>query len=258
MDPSAQNALAQHFRALHIPGKPVILANVYDAATANVILSNPHAKAVATASYAIAATYGVNDDDMTLEQNLAGISKVAAVVVPSGLPLTVDLQDGYDDVARTVREAIRLGAVGCNLEDVHGKAAQLRSVDEAVSRIRLALQAAAGAGVPQFAVNARTDVLGYGGQVEDAIERGTAYLAAGATTVFVWGGPKGRGVSSEEVKALAEALGGKVNVKLNIRPGFATVKELRSLGVARISVGPELFHTAMTAYKDEASKLLEA
>src|SRR5256885_12338775 len=108
MDPSTQNSLAHHFRSLHVPGKPVILASVYDAATAKIVLSNPHAKAVATASYAIAATYGVGDDDMTLEQNLAGISKVAAVVVPSGLPLTVDLQDGYADVARTVREAIRL------------------------------------------------------------------------------------------------------------------------------------------------------
>jgi 2-methylisocitrate lyase-like PEP mutase family enzyme len=257
MDPSTQNKLAQHFRSLHVPGDPVILANVYDAATARIIISDPHAKAVATASYAIAATYGVDDDDMTLEQNLAAVRKIAAVVVPAGLPLTVDLQDGYGDVASTLREAIQLGAVGCNLEDVDCKAGKLRSMEDAVGRIKLALQAAAEVGVPQFAVNARTDVLGFGGSVEDAVARGKAYLAAGANTVFVWGGPKGRGVSSEEIKRLVEALEGRLNVKLNIRPGFATVKELKELGVARISVGPELFAKAMTAYKDAASKLLE-
>jgi 2-methylisocitrate lyase-like PEP mutase family enzyme len=257
MDPSTQNKLAQHFRSLHVPGNPLILGNVYDGASAKIIISNQHAKAVATASYAVAATYGVDDDDMTLAQNLAGIAKVASVVVPSGLPLTADLQDGYEDVANTVREAVKLGVVGCNLEDVDCKVGKLRSMEDAVSRIKSALEAAKEAGVPEFAVNARTDILGFGGSIEEVIERGKAYLAAGANTVFVWGGPKGRGVSSEEVKKLVEAFEGKLNVKLNIRPGYATVADLRKLGVARISVGPELFGKAMSAYADAASKLLE-
>ena len=257
MDVSTQKNLAHHFHSLHVPGKPLVLANVYDAATAKIIISNPHAKAVATASYAIAATYGIDDDDMTLEQNLAAIEKIASVVLPSGLPLTVDTQDGYEDVAKTVREVIRLGAVGCNLEDVDCRTGKLRSMDDAVSRIKLALQAATEAGVPHFAVNARTDVLAYSGKVEEAIERGKAYLAAGANTVFVWGGGGGRGVSSEEVKKLVDAFKGKLNVKLNLGPGFATVKDVSQLGVARVSVGPELFRKAVDAYKDAASKLFE-
>ena len=256
MDRSAEGDLAHHFRSLHVPGKPLILANVYDGASAKIVISNPHAEAVATASYAIAATYGIDDDDMTLEQNLAAIGKIASVVVPSGLPLTVDIQDGYDDVADTVRKIIRLGAVGCNLEDMHCKTGKLRSMDDGVSRIELALQAAAAAGVPRFAINARTDVLAYGGKVEEAIERGKAYLAAGANTVFVWGGGGGRGVSSEEVKRFVEAFEGMLNVKVNLRPGFATVDEVSELGVARISVGPELFKKAMDAYRDATIKLL--
>jgi len=92
--------------------------------------------------------------------------------------------------------------------------------------------------------------------IEDAIERGTAYLAAGANTVFVWGGSGGRGVSKEEVKRLVDAFTGKLNVKLNLRPGFATVKDVSELGVARISVGPELFAKAMNAYQDAANQLL--
>jgi len=256
MDTQAQNALAKSFRELHVPGAPVLLCNVYDGATATIITSNPRAKAVATASYAIAATYGIDDDDMTLEQNLAGIAKVAHVVNKTKLPLTVDLQDGYEDVGETIKRAIALGAVGCNLEDVDCKNGTLRSLNDAVMRVKLAVQAAGEAGVPEFAVNARTDVLGHRGGVEDAIARGREYLAAGANTVFVWGGSGGRGVRTEEVKKLVEGLDRRVNVKMNVRPGFLTVDELRRLGVARISVGPELFHKAMQGYREAANELL--
>ena len=101
---------------------------------------------------------------MTLAQNLAGITKVANVVRKTNLPLTADLQDGYDDVGQTIEEVIKLGVVGCNLEDVDCKAGKLRGVEDAVSRIKTALEAAAKVGVPEFAVNVRTDVLGFGGK----------------------------------------------------------------------------------------------
>ena len=254
----AQNTLAARFRALHQPGNPLVLTNVYDAATASIIASLPSAKAVATASFAIAATEGVYDDDMTKDQNLAAIKKIAAVVVPKNLPLTADLQDGYDDVQDTVRKVIALGVVGCNLEDVDSKARKLRTLEDAVNRIRLAVEAAREAGVPEFAINARTDVLGHGGSVEDAIERGKAFLDAGANTVFVWGGPSGRGVSRKEVECLVDALDGRLNVILKMGEGFLTVKELREIGVARISVGPGLYLIAMNAYKDAAEALLGA
>ncbi|KAF9215309.1 hypothetical protein CPC16_008785 [Podila verticillata] len=256
MNSSAQNSIATHFRALHKAGNPLVLTNVYDAATASIIASLPNAKAVATASFAIAATEGVYDDDMTKEQNLAAIKKIAAVVVPKNLPLTADLQDGYEDIQDTIRQAIALGVVGCNIEDVDSKARKLRTFEDAVARVKLAVETAKEAGVPDFAVNARTDVLGHGGSIEDAIERGKAFLAAGANTVFVWGGPSGRGVSRDEVKKLVAALDGRLNVILRVAEGFLTVAELREIGVARISVGPGLYFAAMKAYKDAAEKLL--
>ncbi|KAF8929286.1 hypothetical protein BGZ52_002400 [Haplosporangium bisporale] len=256
MNSSAQNSIATHFRALHKAGNPLVLTNVYDAATASIIASLPSAKAVATASFAIAATEGVYDDDMTKEQNLAAIKKIAAVVVPKNLPLTADLQDGYEDIQDTIRQVIALGVVGCNIEDVDSKARKLRTFDDAVARVKLAVETAKEAGVPDFAVNARTDVLGHGGSIEDAIERGKAFLAAGANTVFVWGGPSGRGVSRDEVKKLVAALDGRLNVILRVSEGFLTVAELREIGVARISVGPGLYFAAMKAYKDAAEKLL--
>ncbi|KAF9085485.1 hypothetical protein BGX23_009603 [Mortierella sp. AD031] len=258
MAPSAQNSIAAHFRALHQPGNPLILGNVYDAATASIVASLPAAKAVATASFAIAAAEGVYDDDMTKDQNLAAIKKIAAVIVPKNLPMTADLQDGYEDVQDTIRQVIAFGVVGCNLEDVDSKARKLRTLEDAVHRVKLAVEAAKEAGVPDFAVNARTDVLGHGGSIEDAIERGKAFLAAGANTVFVWGGPKGRGVSTDEVKKLVAAFEGRLNVILRLGEGFLTVAELREIGVARISVGPGLYRIAMSAYKDAAEALLGA
>lgn len=258
MSSANQNATAVAFRALHQPGNPLVVTNVYDAATADIVSSLPTCKAVATASYAIAATEGVYDDDMTKEQNLTAISKIAKVVVPKGIPLTTDLQDGYDDLAETIKQVIALGVVGCNLEDVDAKKRKLRSLDDAVSRVKIAVEAAKAAGLPEFAVNARTDVLGHGGSVEDAIVRGKAFLEAGANTVFVWGGPSGRGVSREEVKQLVAGLNGRLNVILRLGEGYLTVPELRELGVARISVGPGLFRIAMNAYKQAAEQLLAA
>jgi 2-methylisocitrate lyase-like PEP mutase family enzyme len=256
----AQNNRAKTLRALHQPDNALLLTNVHDAATASLIASLPTAAAIATASYAIAASIGVDDNALTKSQNLTAIAAIASAVraINPAKPLTVDLQDGYGDTAQladTIKQVIALGAVGCNIEDMDA-AGVLRSVGEAAQRVETVVKAAAEAGVPDFVVNARTDVLGAGGTIDQAIERGKAFLEAGACTVFVWGGPSGRGVSSEEIRRLVRALGGMVNVKMNLREGFLGVKEIRELGVARISVGPELWKIAMKAFTDQAESLL--
>lgn len=250
MSPSTQNALAQRLRSLCRPGQPLVLTNVYDAATASITATHPSTKALATASYAIALVSGTEDANLDLQTNLAGIRTVATIAKKHDLPLTADLQDGYADVAESVRLSIDAGAVGCNLEDVDTKPNTLRSVSDHVSRIQTALHAAREAGIPDFVLNARTDVLTFGGSVDEAIERGKAYLKAGATTVYIWGGPKGRGVSREEVQQLVEGLGGMINAKMNLRPGFLNVQDLAELGVARISVGPEMYHKAMQGFRE--------
>jgi 2-methylisocitrate lyase-like PEP mutase family enzyme len=86
------------------------------------------------------------------------------------------------------------------------------------------------------------------------ITRGKRYLAAGATTVFVWGG--GRGVSRAEVEQLVKEFDGRLNVSLKMTPDGLTVKQLAEIGVARISVGPSLQSIALKAFGDEAENLL--
>ncbi|KAI1361914.1 phosphoenolpyruvate phosphomutase-domain-containing protein [Xylaria arbuscula] len=292
---------AAHFASLHVPGNPLVIPNIWDLSSLNTILSlnspsspssptNPtpsiKVKAVATASYAIAATLGLSDAQLSLGANLIRISQLAPRVRASGLPLTVDIQDGYRArLEEVVRAVVGAGAVGANIEDlresVHGEEDGLWSLEEQN-------------GCPGFVVNARCDVLslafkksggsgqsstagkgkgssdGHGdsdvgvgvreqeeeGLMREVIRRGKAYLAAGATTVFVWGGP-GRGLRDAEIRTLVAAFGGRLAVKLGSGEDALSVRELADMGVARISVGPSLYIAGNKTIQDEAERIIE-
>ncbi|EWC44285.1 hypothetical protein DRE_01111 [Drechslerella stenobrocha 248] len=259
---STMNSLAKALKALHRPGQPLILTNVHDAPSASAVATNPSTKALATASYAIAASQGIPDENLTLEANLLGIRSVAAGLRNCGYasfkPLSADLQDGYENIAETITSAIALGVVGANIEDLQTDPStgreQLRSVDDAAARIKTALQAAEAAGVPDFVINARTDVLGHGGSIADCVERGKRYLAAGATTVFVWGARR-HVITIEEVKLLADAFEGRLAVQ-GPGPTSLGVQELAEAGVARISFGPWFSLRSWKSFGDDASAFL--
>jgi 2-methylisocitrate lyase-like PEP mutase family enzyme len=257
--------LAQKLKALHKPGQPVVFTNIWDAPSTSLALSHAKTKALATASYAIAAVAGLEDPDLTLEDNLYAISKICARIVKEGkaesVPLTVDLQDGYGARLKEIIEKIvELGVVGCNLEDskiVDGGETKLIEPEEHADRIELAIDTARAKGVEDFVVNARTDCVLLGGTIEEAIRRGKLYLAAGATTVFVWGGLK-RGLRDAEVKQLVDGLKGRVNVIY--RKGMQdslSVGEIAKLGVARISMGPGIWRDAMAAVDIEMGRILK-
>jgi 2-methylisocitrate lyase-like PEP mutase family enzyme len=255
----AQNTLATTLRGLHIPGKPIILTNVYDAVSARAVAPLPGTQALATASFAVAAAAGLPDDDLTLETNLAAVRSIAPVAKEYNLPLTIDWQDGYGDrLEEGIGKLLDLGVVGINLEDCNKATQKMYPVEEAVARVKRALAVAEKHGVPDFVVNARTDALLHGGPISEAISRGKLYLAAGATTVFVWGGQIRGGITKDEVEQLTRAFDGKLNVSLKIGPGYLTVKQLENIGVARLSVGPALQAISMKALADEAEKLLSS
>lgn len=249
-----QNDLARRLKSFHIPGDPLLLANVWDGASAAAIASHASTKAIATASYAIAATQGLDDGNMTLQQNLAGVRNVVTGLRKAGkidkMPVSADLEDGYADPAETIRKAIELGVVGCNIEDVDNRKKELRGLEDAVERIKAAMNAAREAGVPDFVINARVDLLGYGGNISDVIERGKEYLRAGATTVFVWGVMKWN-IEPDEVAEMVKAFDGK----LAVQPGSIGVEDLKKLGVSRISVGPMLWRKSMSVLEEEGLRL---
>lgn len=251
------NATAVTLKEFHKPGTPLVLANVYDILSARAVAELPSCKALATASYSVARASGTEDDDMTLETNLAAVQGIAAVATEFNKPLTVDLQDGYGSrLEEAVGKVVELGVVGINLEDCDKETQNMYSQAEAAGRVRRTLDVAKQQGVPDFVVNARCDTLVRGGETSEVLERGKAYLEAGATTVFVWGGSR-RGVSEEEVGTMVKAFDGRLNVAMKMSGGLS-VRQLAELGVARCSVGPQIQLMAMETFATQAKKILDA
>ncbi|EDN10431.1 PEP phosphonomutase [Histoplasma capsulatum] len=246
---------ALRLRKLHVPGTPLVLANIYDPPTAEFVASNPSCPALATASYSIAKVHGLEDDALDLDTNLAAARRIIPVAIRHNKPITIDLQDGYgDQLEKAVEAIVEAGASGCNLEDHDNETGQLFPFDVALDRVRRVLAAASKAGVPNFALNARTDAILLNNDVDEAIRRGRAFLDAGATTAFVWGGQKRGGLTRDEVVRISRDLGGRINVIA--WPNGLSVQELADIGVARISVGPRLWRSANAGFEKAATDLL--
>jgi 2-methylisocitrate lyase-like PEP mutase family enzyme len=232
-------------KALHESPEILRLVNVWDAVSARVVAALPGTRAIATAGHSIAASFGYPDGGMPIDLALGGARTVAAAV---DLPVTADLDDGYEEPGETVRRAIGFGVVGANVED------RLRPLGDAVERVRAVTRAAEQEGVA-FQLNARTDAfLEAGGRpveesIADAIERGRAFLDAGAALVFV-PGPTARDV----VERLVEGIG-RGRVSLLGLPGALPAAEYEALGVARISYGPLPQRVALRALRDLAADL---
>ncbi|KAF1817513.1 Phosphoenolpyruvate/pyruvate domain-containing protein [Eremomyces bilateralis CBS 781.70] len=250
-------SLATHFKSLHKPSQPLLVMNVWDGASAMVLSSIPTTTALATASYAVAKAAGLDDKDLTLEDNLRAASVVATVSKSregGPLPVTVDLQDGYGSfLEEAVDKLIDMGVVvGINLEDFmtarDGAEGRFYTVEEQCGRIKKALDTAEARGVGDFVVNARADPLLHKGSLEEVITRGKKYLEAGATTCFVLGALK------KDIPSLVKEFGGRVNVGMKTEEGSLAPKELADLGVARISVGPGMQMVAMNAILEVTKK----
>jgi 2-methylisocitrate lyase-like PEP mutase family enzyme len=239
---------AQLFRSLHIPGRPLVLPNAWDAATARVV-AQAGAPAVATTSAGIAWSLGHGDGDhLTRDQALAALARIAGTVK---VPVTADIERGYAadaaGVAETVRGVLDAGAVGINLEDA------LRPVGEQAERIAAARAAADEAGVPLF-VNARIDThrLPPGDRaawLKETLIRARAYSMAGADGIFVLGV-----LDAGTVRTLVESVPVPVNVLTG--PGALPVAELAAAGVARISAGSSIAEAAYGLAARAAHELL--
>src|SRR3954470_2553327 len=170
---STQREKAEELRHLHAAPEPLVLVNAWDAISARVVASAPGCRAIATASWSIAAARGYADgENIPIETMLDGIAIIARAV---DLPVTADLERGFGDAGATIAKAIEAGAVGCNLEDNDG-ARGLVPVEAHVAAVAAARAAGEAAGVP-LVINARTDVYLSGDRtVEAAIERARAYL----------------------------------------------------------------------------------
>ncbi len=239
---------ARELRRLHADPELLQVVNVWDVATARAVAALPGTRAIATASHSIAAAFGYPDGEqipVDLMLDMAG--RIARAV---DVPVTADLEAGYGDAGETIRRAVGEGIVGANLED------ELKPIAESVAAVEAASAAAEAEGVP-FALNARTDAFVHGRDrgrdvwIADAIERGRAYLDAGATTVFVPGN-FGEDVVVELVAGLGEQ-----RVSLIGLPDIPAPARLEELGVARVSYGPLPQRVVLAELQDLASYLYD-
>ncbi|MDT7580608.1 MAG: hypothetical protein QOK35_1872 [Pseudonocardiales bacterium] len=231
---------------LHTDPELLVVVNVWDVIGATVLADVPGTKALATASHSIAATLGYPDGErIPVELMIDMIGRIAAAV---DLPVSADLEAGYGDAGETTRKAIGVGVVGANLED------QMKPLPDAVAAVAAVVKAGEAEGVP-FVLNARTDAFLRAGDrdraevVADAVERGRAFLDAGAACVFVPGL-----LDEPTVTALVDGIGERRVSVINV-PGSLPQSRLAELGVARVSFGPWTQRATLTHLADLAADL---
>lgn len=244
-------ARAQELRHLHADPAILVLVNVWDVASARTVAAVPGCRAIATASWAIAAAHGsFGGEVLGRDAMLATIGRIVEAV---GLPVTADLEGAYGEtpaqVAETVSRAIAVGAAGCTLEDGVPGSDLLRDAQDAADRVAAARRRADRDGVP-LVINARTDVYLRGADdFQAAVLRGQAYARAGADCIFI---PGVRDAAT--IRTLVREIGAPVSV-LAV-PGAPSVRELQELGVARVTFGPGPMGVALAALARSVSDLL--
>lgn len=252
MRKTEQKHRAERLAAMHREPGIVVLPNAWDVISACMLVEAGF-KALATTSGGCAFSLGYPDGERIPRREMVAAVKRIAHGVP--VPVTADMEAGYgpspDDVAETVHQTLKAGAVGINLEDSDkGNPGRLIEIDRAVERIRAARSAASAAGIPMV-INARTDGFHYGdsGAVfDDTVRRANAYLAAGADCAFV---PFVR--DGAVIGRLASMIEGPMNVLAG--PGTPPVPELAKLGVKRVTVGSNIIKATLLTIRRAAEEL---
>ncbi|MDH6235346.1 isocitrate lyase/phosphoenolpyruvate mutase family protein [Cryobacterium sp. CG_9.6] len=242
---------AELLNALHVPGEPLIVTNVWDAITAKIVSEAPGVKALATASHSISNVRGLQDGEgLTVDEAIIAAGIIAHAV---DLPVSADFEKGYSDseagITRNVRRLIEeSGIVGINIEDSIGapKAPQY-DIATAAARVAAARAGADQSGIP-LVINARVDTLAGGGDWDEAVARANAYLGAGADVIFFLGL-----TDEDKVQRALEQVNGRISVIG--APGLVPLARLAELGISRVSFGPGTLGLTLAALQNAATNL---
>ena len=246
---SDQGQKAARFLELHQPGRPLLLANAWDAGSAKVLAALGF-EAIASTSSGFAATLGRLDGEVTREEALAN---AAALVAATDLPVSADLENGFGaipgEVTETARGAREAGLAGFSIEDFS------KNPDDPIYPLELAADRVAAAarvahdGPARLVLTARAENHLHGRQdLDDTIRRLQAYQEAGADVLFAPGLK-----SAEEIARVLSAVQLPVNVLAGA--GAPPVSELAELGVARVSVGGAFAFAALATLVEAATEL---
>jgi 2-methylisocitrate lyase-like PEP mutase family enzyme len=244
---TTQGERLSQFRALHAPGRILVLPNAWDAASAR-MTQELGAEAIATSSAAVAWCHGYADrEQMPTETALAATREVVRVM---SVPVSVDSEGGYSNdpakVAEHVVALIEAGAAGINLED------GTEPPELLCAKIRAIKDAARAQGADIF-INARCDVYLQNlapdeRKLEESLRRGKLYAEAGADGLFM------PGMSDlAQIREVVNAIHLPVNIL--IMRAVPPVAELRAAGVRRVSAGA-LIGRAAYGQAHAATKML--
>ena len=242
------------FRALHVPGKPFILANAWDLGSAK-MLEALGAEAVATSSAAHAFTLGRPDmGTVTRNEAMAHAQELVAAV---SVPVSGDFENGYGEAPETVAETVRMsaeiGLAGICIEDTDLPGVDPYDRELAIERIRAGASAAR-ALKGDFVFVARADgVMNETYDMEEALWRVRAFDEAGADCLYVPMPP-----SMDDVKRICAAT--KKPVNLLAAGKFASISKdkMGEAGVARISLGSSLARVTQQKVSDTAREMFKA
>ncbi len=246
--PTPEPGRAERFRALHVPGTPLLMPNAWDIGSA-VLFASIGFEAIATTSGGFAATKGRADGRMTREEVLAHSAELAGAV---DIPVSADLENCFahdpDGVAATITAAVATGLAGGSVEDyTRDPADPIYDLARAAERVRAAAEAAHAGPVP-FVLTARAENYLHGRpDLGDTIARLQAFQEAGADVLFA-----PRVVDPADLREVLTAVDRPVSVL--VVPGAPTVGELAELGVSRVSVGGAI---AVAAYGAAINAVVE-
>ncbi len=236
------------FAALHVPGDPVVLYNIWDAGSARAVAA-AGAKALATGSHPVGDASGFGDGQkVPLDFVFANAERIMAA---ADLPLTVDFEGAYavdpELGAANVAALAATGVIGCNFEDQVIGGEGVHPLKDQCRRIE-AMRKAVGA---DFFINARTDLFlkvpeHDAALVDQVIERGKAFADAGASGFFV-----PRLSDPRQVEKVVKAV--PLPLNLIAFPGAPAKALWASAGAARISHGP-FPHRALMAKLEEMAR----
>lgn len=236
---------AEAFRAMHVPGKPLLIPNPWDVGSAKLLVSLGF-EALATTSSGFAMTLGRFDGAVTRDEAL---DHAATIVEAVDVPVSADLENCFadepDGVAATISAAVQTGLAGCSVEDWSGS--EIYPMELATERVRAAAEAANS----NLVLTARAENHLHGKEdLADTIARLQAYQEAGADVLYA------PGITSiDDIRSVLAEVDRPVNVLA--MPAAPPVFELAASGVARISVGGSFAFTALGALVAAARELRE-
>ncbi len=243
MNDLSLRAKADRLRELHDGSELLVLPNVWNPIGARILEAEGY-PAVATASMAISAALGYADGERIRRSTLLDV--LSRITRSVAIPVTADIEAGYgaslDELRKTIRLVIEAGVVGVNLEDSVREGLTRRPLEDQCHRLSAVREEADALDIP-LVINARIDGFLMENAVptealDDAVERASAYVDAGADCVY----PIGPG-DENTVRALRERIESPINILVG--PHAHPLGTYREIGIERVSLGPFVFRAGV-------------